>query len=124
MGEKGLVTVSIVGTESTDGGGVAPTPSGTVASTPGTGQPNLLINVVSPLMALVVRFVSLFLVTFSGFLTTAGIGIKIFAATDLQSLVVAGAWMSLVVAGVGLVKNLVTIFGRLEGKYPLATGSI
>lgn len=117
------VTISIVGTGNSEGGGVAPTPSGTIATTPGT-QPNLIINVIGPFMAIFVRFVTLFLTTFLGLMTAAGVGDKIFIATDLKSIAIACAWASLSVAGMGTIKNAVTVFGRLEGKWPLATGSI
>ncbi len=116
------VTISIVGTESAQGGGVAPIPSGTVAMTP-DHQPNLLINVVTPMVAVLVRAASLFLTTFVGLLTAAGIGVGTGGAT-LASTVTSCAYASLIVAGMGTLKNLITIFGRLEGKFPIATGSI
>src|SRR5215467_10992570 len=58
-----VVTVSLVGTGSTSGGGVAPIADGTVLRTP-EGQPNLVVNVVSPIIALVVRFARQFLLSF------------------------------------------------------------
>lgn len=124
VSDHGQVTISIVGTGSAEGGGVAPTPSGTIATVAGT-QPNLLINVITPAMAVLVRAVNVFLTTFVGLLTAAGVGgSKIFAATDLQGIFVACAIAATAAAGVATLKNLITVFGRLEGKYPLATGSI
>jgi len=118
------VTISIIGTGTSEGGGVAPTPSGQVATTPGT-QPDLIINVITPMMAILVRFVTLFLNTFVGALTAAGVGgPELLGATDFHGVALSGAWLSLSVAGVGLLKNLATVFMRLEGKYPIATGSI
>lgn len=122
------VTVSVVGTT-----GAVATPtaaavegviSGTVAKTP-TGQPNLLVNVVPPLQAIAVRFVNSFLTTFLGLITAAGIGVSTNAVSaDLATVVKASVVSALVVGGVEVVKSLVTIFGKLENKYPLATGSI
>jgi hypothetical protein len=120
---KDQVTISIVGTGTGDGGGVAPTPNQTLALVPGT-QPNLLVNVITPAAAIFVRFVNVFLTTFVGLLTAAGVGDKIFVSTDFRGLVLTCLWASLISAGVATLKNLITVFGRLEGKYPLATGSI
>jgi len=118
------VTISLVGTGTTEGGGVAPTPSGTIATTPGT-QPNLIINVITPVVAILVRAINLFLVTFSGVITLAGVGgDKVLPVQDVQSALAVAAWAGVSAAGVGTVKNLITVFGRLEGKYPLASGSI
>jgi len=120
--DQAPVTISIVGTGDAMGGGVAPTPSGTIVTTPGT-QPNLLINVITPAIAVLVRAISLFLTTFIGLLTAAGVGVDGFHG-DVQTVLGHCITASLIVAGMGTLKNLVTIFGRLEGKYPIATGSI
>lgn len=124
------VTISIVGTGDVQGGGVAPTPDGTIAKTP-VGQPNLRINVVTPIIAILVRFVHLFLTTFVGVLTAAGIGAvagidstNMLAVTDLAGALKNGAWIGLSVGAMGGLKDLVTVFGRLEGRYPLISGSI
>jgi hypothetical protein len=129
LGPVAPINIAIVGTGTTEGGGVAPTPNGTIVETP-AGQPNLRINVIRPEIAFLVRFVTLYLQTFIGILTAAGFGnvtginAKVFAAPDLATLVAGAAWASLIVAVVGLGKNLITVLGRLEGKYPLLTGSI
>lgn len=116
------VNIAIVGTETHQGGGVAPTPSGTIAITPDS-QPNLKINVITPAVAIAVRAANLFLTTFLGLLTAAGVGVDGMHG-DFQTVVSKAAMASLIVAGLGTVKNIVTVLGRLEGKYPLATGSI
>ncbi len=82
------VVVTMVGTG--DGGG-SPLTSGTQAKTP-DHQPDLVVNVVTPALAIAVRFVNLFLTT--------------------------------IVATMGLLKDLVTIFSGLERKFPLASGSV
>lgn len=118
------VTISIVGTGDTHGGGMAPTPNKTIAETP-AGQPNLFINVVPPLVAIAVRFGNAFLTTFFGLITAAGIGVSnSVIGSDFATILQAAAVTSLVVASVETIKNLITVFGRLEGKYPLLTGSI
>lgn len=119
MGDQAQpVTISIVGTGNTSGGGVAPTPDGTEAVTPGA-QPNLLVNVVPPVIAIAVRFVNQFLTAFAGFIGVDFVSPDLFSL-DLRSM----ALLALSAATIGLLKNLVTVFGRLEGKYPLYTGSI
>jgi hypothetical protein len=122
------VTIAIVGTGAATGGGVAPTPDGTTAQTP-AGQPNLLVTVVSPLMAIAVRFGHVFLTTLLGLVgaamtpmgdvLTTGI-----PAGDFTDVVWRCAGLALPAAGVGLIRDLITVFGRLEGRYPLATGAI
>jgi hypothetical protein len=45
-------------------------------------------------------------------------------ANGFGHLVLTCAGLSVAGAGFGLLKELVTVFGRLEGKYPLLTGSV
>ena len=127
--DQANVTVSVVGTT-----GAVATPtaaavegvvSGTVAKTP-AGQPNLLVNVVPPVVAIAVRFVNSFLTSFVGLVTAAGIGVAgaSIPGADFSTVVQGAAVASLAIAGVETLKNIVTIFGKLENKYPLATGSI
>ena len=100
--------------------------TGTVAATPGAQQPNVVMNIVTPGVAILVRFVNGFLAQFLG-LITAGMtpaGSKLLQPLDFWHLVLTCAALSLPGAGYGLIKDLVTIFGKLEQKYPLATGSI
>ncbi len=121
---KAPITISIIGTGTGDGGGVAPTPNGTLATTPGH-QPNLIVQVIGPIVAVLVRAVVLFLTTFSAALSVAGIGgDKILPVNDLHHAVMLAVYLGGTAAGLGTIKNLITIFGRLEGKFPLLTGSI
>ncbi len=111
------VTVTVVGT----GDGLV---QGTVATTP-PDQPNIRIKVVPPLMALVARFANLFLTTLVG-LVMAGMtpaGGKLLYTNDFAHLLLTCANLSLPIAALGFMKDLVTIFSRLEQKFPLATGS-
>jgi hypothetical protein len=76
-------------------------------------------------VAILVRFANMFLTTFMAGLTAAGVGgPQLFGASDLLGAMRVCAWVALIAAGLGLGKNLITVFGRLEGRYPLFTGSI
>lgn len=96
--------------------------NGTIAETPGA-QPNLIIQAIQPLTAIAIRFAHSYLVTLSG-LVVAGAATDIIPAGDFLALVGKCATLSLAGAGIGLLKDLVTVFGRLENKYPLLTGSV
>jgi hypothetical protein len=104
-----------------------PIPPGPVTiATPDPHQPNLVVTVIGPVLAIVIRFANTFLLQFSG-LIAAGltpVGGKLLYTSDFLHLALVCASLSLPGAGVGLIKDLVTVFGKLEGKYPLLTGSI
>lgn len=117
------VTVAMIGTGTGDGGGVTSIPNGTILETP-DGHPNIQANVVTPVVAILVRFVNVYLTTLVGLLTAGGLGNEVFGNIDFHSLLVKSAIGALSVAGIAAIKNVVTVFGRLEGKFPLATGSI
>lgn len=117
------VQVAIIGTGTGDGG--APLRTGTVAVTP-DHQPNLVTTIVPPLVAILVRFVNLFLTTLVGLVMASmtPAGGKVLYTSDFVHLVMLCASLALPAAAVGFFKDLITVFGRLEGKYPLATGSV
>ena len=108
------VTVTVIGTDGLH--------KDTVATTPGL-QPNLIITVIGPVLAIVIRFGNLFLTTLVG-LVSAGMVSDVIPAGDFAQLVLACAKLSVSVAGLGAIKDTVTIFGRLEQKFPLSTGSV
>jgi hypothetical protein len=114
------IPVTVVGT-ATRGGG-APLTTGTTATTPDQ-QPNLAITVIKPIVAIGVRFLNGYLTMLVG-LVSAGMATNIIPAAGFVSLVAACAKLSFAGAGLGALKDCVTIFGRLEGKFPLATGSV
>lgn len=89
-------------------------------------HPNLVVTFITPAMAIGVRFVNTFLVQFVGLLVAAmtPAGGHVLYTHDFLHAVVLCANLALPGAGLGLAKDLVTVFGRLEGKYPLMTGSI
>lgn len=85
--------------------------------------PNLLVTVVGPVAAIVVRFVNVFFTVLSG-LVSAGMVTNVLPVDDFQALVVVSSKLAVSAATFGMFKDIVTIFGRLETKYPLLTGSI
>ena len=87
---------------------------GVVAITP-EGQPNLPIRLIAPLIAVLVRALNLFFLTLSGTLAVSA-----FSDGSLESVVI----QTLTIVGLGVIKDCATVFGNLERKYPLATGSI
>lgn len=112
------VTVAVIGT-----GDVSRLASGTEATTPGPHEPNLVVQIVTPLMAIAIRFLNAYFTMLVG-LVTAGMATDIIPASDFGQLVIACAKLSVAGAGLGALKDIVTIFGRLEGKYPLSTGNV
>ncbi len=113
-------TVSVIGIADT-----SKLPSGTVAVTPDPHQPNMIINVVSPMVALAVRFGYDWCMAFGGITGAGGLGgDKLIHHTDLVSLLTTAAIVATCVAGLGLVKNFATVFSGLEKKFPLASGSV
>jgi len=112
------VTVAIIGTG--DGGKL---PTGTEAVTPGQHAPNIVVQVVGPLLAITIRFVNAYLTAISG-LILAGMATQIIPARDFVDLVWKCAGLSVAGAGLEQIKDLITVFGGLEKKFPLATGSV
>jgi len=112
------VNVAVIGT-----GDGSRLPSGTEAETPGPHQPNVIIKVVGPVLALTIRFINVFLPVFSGILTAA-LTTDMIPASDFMDLAVKCASFSLAGTSVTFLKDLITIFGKLEQKYPLLTGSV
>ena len=116
------VSVTVIGTGAVTGG-PAPMTTGTVATTPAPSQPNLLVTVISPFMAIAIRFFNSYLTILTG-LVAAGMTSTIIPYTDFLDLLGKCAGLSIAGACVGLLKDLVTVFGRLEGKFPLLTGNV
>ena len=115
------IAVTVVGTGS---GKALDMPGvGLVATTPAEHQPNVLVNVISPVVALSIRFANMYLTILVG-LVAAGMTSDAIPYTDFASLVWKCAGLSVAGAGLDLGKNLITIFGRLESRYPLLTGNV
>lgn len=112
---KPPVPVTIIGT----GDGLVP---GTKAITP-HDQPNIVVNVVQPIVALFFRFVNVYIGNVVGLLAV-GMTSSELPAADFGHLLL--KCMGLAIAGsvVLLLKDVVTISQKLEQKYPLLTGSV
>src|SRR6188472_3662248 len=83
--------VAIIGT----GDGGVPLTSGVIGKTP-DHLPNLVLRVISPPMAIIVRAIVAFLTGFSGVLTAAGLGgSHLFGASDLHGVLVIASWTGL-----------------------------
>lgn len=93
-----------------------------IADTP-NNMPNVAVRFINPIVAVAVRFATAFLTTLSG-LVLAGMVSDVIPAKDFLDLVLQCSKLSIAGAGVGLIKDLITIFKNLEGKYPLLTGSV
>lgn len=107
--------IAVIGTG--DGGikpGVQITPA---------GQPNVVYQVVGPVFAIFVRFVNTYLTLLVG-VVTAGMTSDLLPVSDFHNLIIFAAKLSLSGAVVGLLKDCLTVFGRLENKFPLLTGNV
>lgn len=112
------IGVTVIGTG--DGNKVE---DGTIAQTPSNQSPNLAVRVIKPLTAIAVRFANVYLGSLLG-LITAGMMTDKLPVSDFVSLVWLSAELALPGALLWLLKDVVTVFARLEGKYPLLTGSV
>ncbi len=122
------VTVTVIGNEdrrATD----TPLTSGTVATTP-DHLPDVIVNVVQPAVAIGVRFAFMFVKSLLGFMTIAMIPpgtnpvMLAMHGMDFQHLLWSSMGLAIAPTVYDLIQSLVTVLGRLESKYPLATGSI
>ena len=105
------------------GGGPTPLATGMMATTPSLNQPNIRLVVITPMVAILVRFANSYFATLVG-LVGAGLVSDAIPAADFLHLVMRCAQLSVAGAGFGLLKDCVTIFARLETKFPLITGSV
>ncbi len=114
-----MEAVTIIGTGTGDG---SPLKTGVVGTTP-DHLPNLAVRVVSPIMAILIRFVNTYL-TFIVGTVTAGMTSNLLPYHDFMTLLVFALKLGLSGSILAALKDCITIFGRLEGKFPLGTGSI
>ncbi len=82
------------------------------------GQPNIIATYVSPLVGIIARFLVAFLTSIVG-LITAGTTTSVIPAHDFRDLLLKCASLSIGIAIVGLMKDLVTIFTSVSEKFPL-----
>lgn len=109
------VSVTVIGT----GDGLV---KGAKAVTP-PDQPNIIVNVVQPFVALAVRFAHTYVGMVVGLLGVSMTS-DVIPAADFLSLLGKCAGLAVGGAVVLSLKDIVTIFGRLEDKYPLMTGGV
>lgn len=102
--------------------GTTPIPDGTVVKTP-DHHPNISVTVISPLAAIAIRFCNAYVTTLVGLLTV-GMTTSVIPAHDFLDLLWKCMGASLAGPAVSLLKDLITILGRLENKYPLITGNV
>jgi len=98
-------------------------PMNTLVETPDSDQPNIVMKSIPPLVAVLVRFANTFLTVLLG-LVTGSLATNVIPAKDFLDLVMKCAGLSVAGAGIGLIKDLVTIFSGLEQRYPLKTGNV
>ena len=115
------INVTVIGTG--DGSKLPPLLE---AKTSGAHQPDFIVSVVPPIAAISIRFVNLFLTTFVGLVVASmtPAGGKLLYTSDFYHLAVTCASLAVPGAALGFFKDLVTVFGKLEQKFPLATGSV
>jgi hypothetical protein len=109
------VPITVIGT----GEGLV---SGTKATTP-PDQPNLVVNVVQPVIALLVRAVNVYVGSLVGLLAAA-IPTNAIPAPDFGHLLLKCAGLAVAGTVVLMLKDIVTITAKLEQKFPLLTGSV
>lgn len=112
------VVVTVIGTG--DGSRLA---DGTIATTVGLHEPNVIVTVIGPVLALSIRFANAYVTAMLGLLTV-GLTTHALGAQDFLHLAIKCASLSLAGPTVALAKDVVTILGKLEQKFPLLTGSV
>lgn len=113
------VIVTVVGNGTGNG---SPIPSGTELITP-DHQPNVIYNVIKPIIAIAVRFGNVYLGVLVGTLLGA-LGTGVIPASDFLHLLMKCASLSLCGPFVLMLKDIGTVFMGLEKKFPLLTGSV
>lgn len=111
--------VTLIGVRNDAG---APITNGQVITTP-DHQPNLVVQVVNPIIAILIRFASAYLTALVGLLV-GGPATGLIGAGDLWHLILKCASLALAGPVVALFKDIVTILTGLERKFPIATGNV
>lgn len=98
---------------------------GTLLPTPGTQNANVVMVVVPVVVALAVRAGHMFFSTFVATISAAGASSALGGPDILSSIDWAtAAYVAGSAVAVDFAKNCLTIFARLETKFPLITGSV
>jgi hypothetical protein len=109
------VPITVIGT----GDGLV---AGTKAVTP-HDQPNIVVNVVQPFVALFVRFLNVYIGNLVGLLA-ATVTSDAIQASDFWHLFGKCAGLAVAGAVVLSLKDIITVTNKLEEKFPLLTGSV
>lgn len=88
-----------------------------------SNQPNVSAVFVAPVVAIVIRFANAYMTTLVG-LVMAGVTTEVIRADDFGQLVYKCLGLSLAGPSVSLGKDLITILGDLEKRWPLLTGKV
>lgn len=105
-------------------------PSETVAVTPNPHEPNIVVKAVPPIVAVLIRFANLYIMSLLGFLSLRMVPpggnqvVEAIQAVDLYHLILTAGSVALAPSVLGMLKDFTTILTGLEKKYPLSTGSI
>ena len=114
------VTVTVIGDAVPSG---APIPSGSVLTTP-DHQPNVIYTVISPIVAILVRFGNTFCVSLAGALAAGGLSTSVIPHAHFIEVLKPSIILAAYIAGVGLLKDAATVFSGMEKRFPLASGSV
>ena len=113
------VKVTVIGT-----GDASHLASGVVAVTPGVNQPNLVTQVVTPIVAIGVRFGYDWCTAFVGTMIAGGVVDHALPHAGVIALLKDAAVLASCMSGVGLARNAATVFSGLEKRFPLASGNV
>lgn len=104
--------------------GTTAIPDGTVLST-ADHHPNVLIKTLSVLQTLAIRFGFMFFTSLAGSVTGGAVsGQTVIVWHDFSELLYKAAILAAITGAIDLIKNLATIFSRLEQSHPLMTGNV
>lgn len=95
----------------------------TIQATTAGQYPNVVFHVIGPARAIFIRFIRLWLGSFTTTIPTGATGLVDLGPT-FPAIVKAAAVIATIAALLGLAKDLFTIFSGLESKYPLSTGGV
>lgn len=107
------------------GAGTGLFPGTQVEAVTPAGTPNIAVHVIGPAVALLVRFAHLFGLTWLALMALGGMtGQEILPWTDLSQLATKCAYAASITAGMGAAKDIVTLLGKLEQRFPFLTGNV
>lgn len=86
-------------------------------------QPDVRVLFVAPVVSITIRFLNAYMTTLVG-LVMAGLTTQVIPAHDFGELVYKCLGLSLAGPSVSLGKDLITILGDLEKRWPLLTGKV